>query len=275
MKQKLTPLMIVLISSFCFTIFFSCGKTGPVGPEGPQGIQGVQGPAGATGATGAIGATGAAGATGPRGATGATGATGAQGPTGPRGATGPQGPQGPQGPRGATGPQGPQGPTGNANVKATGWFSLPASEWASGMTLPNDKFGVYNFKPDNYSSKFEITSNDANTIILVYVKPTGDRALLCPARGEYKVQEGGINNTWEVEFRYSYETEYHPKKFIYIGGYKVYGGGSTDTYTLINYIMPNVQWNIVQIAPSVISGRQGVPNFEDYDEVCDFYGIPK
>lgn len=174
-----------------------------------------------------------------------------EGPEGPAGATGQAGPQGvagQPGPQGPAGPAGPQGPAGAANVIASDWKSLTWTEAppfsTSTITAP------------------EITESVLNQgTVLAYFRQT-------PTTNSIKLMPAAIYNltTGELSFIIDYS--------IRIGNILVFHGAPGVGTSGAATSFPNANVRYIVIPPSSTSGRIEYPfEFDDYEAVCEYFGI--
>ncbi|MCH6200425.1 collagen-like protein [Aquiflexum sp. LQ15W] len=172
-----------------------------------------------------------------------------EGPEGPAGATGQAGPTGAPGPAGAQGPAGaigPQGPAGAANVIASEWKSLTwtvASPFAtSTITAP------------------EITESVLNQgTVLAYwrTSPTAIKLLPTPV---YNSTTGAL----------SYIIDYS----IRVGNLLIFHGTPPNGSPGAATSFPNANVRYIVIPPSSSGDRVKYPfEFDDYEAVCDYFGI--
>lgn len=200
--------------------------------------------------------------------------------TGPEGPQGPQGVQGAKGDKGETGATGAQGPAGTANVKVSGWLSFPAANWTNGSGAGSTSFLQPGYQASIYLNNnplaFNLPSpNGENSVVLVYVD-YGNGALLAPARRQVTGTSGGSTYTWILEFNYAFGNKPEYAKWIYIGAGVIREGGVGDITYLKSTYMPTVKWNIIQIPQGTVMGRRSTPpDYSNYDEVCEYYGIQK
>lgn len=173
---------------------------------------------------------------------------GPEGPAGTAGQAGPQGVAGAAGPQGPAGPAGPQGPAGAANVIASDWKSLTWTEappfFTSNVAAP------------------EITESILNQgTVLAYWRTTttGNSIKILPTP-VYNTNSGAL----------LYFIDYS----IRVGSLLIFHGTPTIESQGAATAFPNANVRYIVIPPSSTSGRVKYPfEFDDYEAVCEYFGI--
>lgn len=194
---------------------------------------------------------------------------GNQGSAGPQGPAGPAGAQGPAGPAGATGPQGPAGPPGSGNgssVSYSPWFNPK-------VYLPNPG------DPKNLANLISIQSVPDITqaimdqgIVLTYAKLNGYPSTIWPTN-HVALTPVTINlYSQEIDEFIVYDT---------VGSLEISYSANPSTAYGQNYALNNADsFRYVIVPGSVLIALTGrlsspPPNYNDYDAVCKYFGIPK
>lgn len=164
---------------------------------------------------------------------------GCEGPEGPTGATGAQGPQGEQG------PEGPQGPEGTANVIYSEWMTLSDLEGASDTTVLSRTYRKWEIPASELTQEII----DQGTII-VYFELDG---VVLPLPSTF----GGANPIY-VTF-----APFQP------GTLSILAQNLDDTASGLN---AGIQFRYILI-PGGTAAKQKQPNFSNYLETMNFYGI--
>lgn len=192
-----------------------------------------------------------------------TGPTGPQGSTGPTGATGAQGPAGANGTNGAAGAAGPQGPAGTANVIYSAWFTPSAYTVATA-------FGITHLDYNKPAPGITQAILDNGTV-LTYGKlngynpslwPTNQVGLL-PITIDYQIGATTNIDTWSA--------------FATAGNLKIDLVSSTNAYASDASINHNHSFRYIIIPGGVAGARLSSPppDYNNYDAVCKYYGIPE
>ena len=172
-----------------------------------------------------------------------------EGPEGPAGATGQAGSTGAPGPAGAQGPAGavgPQGPAGAANVIASEWKSLT---WTVAPPFATSTITAQ-----------EVTENVLNQgTVLAYwlANPTNIKLFPTPV---YSSSTGALNYIIDYSIRVGSLLIFH--------GPPLNGGPGAATS------FPDAKVRYIVIPPSSSGDRVKYPfEFDDYEAVCDYFGI--
>ncbi|MGH2643043.1 MAG: hypothetical protein ACRDE2_03775 [Chitinophagaceae bacterium] len=188
--------------------------------------------------------------------------TGPAGPQGQTGATGPQGPAGTAGTNGTNGATGAQGPAGTANVIYSAWFTPSAFT----VTKP---FGIYSFDYNQPAPGIKQSILD-NGVVLVYGKLNGYASSIWPTNqiGLLPIvltyQSGGIQiDTWSA--------------FATVGNLRINFMNDNNLYTTDASISHSHSFRYVIIPGGVAGARlsSSPPDYNNYEAVCRYYGIPE
>lgn len=204
--------------------------------------------------------------------------TGSAGPQGEPGATGPAGKDGAtgaKGDKGATGAKGDKGDTGNANVKSTGWKSIPSTEWSDGygagdidLNQPGD-LGMYM----SSSGLASITENESKgAVVLVYAKLSSspNNAKLLP----FKFRYATTGYSGVVELRFAYGTTPNSAHWVIPGAALVSGTWDKNAATIKTTFLPAAKFCLVVIPASNISRVAAPPvDYADYEAVKAYYHL--
>jgi hypothetical protein len=161
------------------------------------------------------------------------------------GPEGPTGPDGAQGPQGEIGPEGPEGPPGTANVIYSDWITL------SDLEAPSDT----SFLGRTYN-KWEIPAPEITQeiidqgVILVYFSLTGT---ILPLPTTF----GGSNPIY-ITF-----APFQP------GTLSILAQNLDNTTIGLNN---DIQFRYI-IIPGGTAAKQALPDFSNYHETMEFYGI--
>ena len=174
-----------------------------------------------------------------------------EGPEGPAGATGQAGPPGAAGqagPQGPAGAAGPQGPVGAANVIASEWKSLT---WIEAPPFST-----------SIVTTTEITESVINQgTVLAYWRTVS-------TSNSIKLMPTPVYNTTTGEL--SYIIDYS----IRIGNLLVFHGVPSGGLVGASIAFPNASVRYIVIPPPSSSGRIEYPfDFDDYEAVCEYFGI--
>jgi hypothetical protein len=187
---------------------------------------------------------------------------GPEGPTGPEGPQGEQGPVGPAGPEGPPGEDGEDGEDGNANVLYSDWFT-PTHDGGGWEQVEGfgDMLTIY----FDYSTA-DISQEILDTgTILVYGNLRGynnsiwddDEISSLPITVMYTI--GGVTNIDNWDFRAT------------PGNLRMTIQNSENTYTA-NTISVSHRFRYV-IIPANTPAKVNQPDFSNYHETMEFYGI--
>lgn len=190
--------------------------------------------------------------------------TNCEGPEGPTGPAGPQGEQGPQGAQGPPGEDGEDGEDGNANVIYSDWFT-PGSDGATGW-MQEDGFGGLRLIYFDYTAS-DITADllEHGTII-VYADLIGyadsiwedGQISQLPITVMYIIS-GGETEIDNWDFR---ATE---------GNLRITFQNNQNTY-MATGIATSHRFRYI-IIPGSTAAKQTLPDFSNYHETMEFYGI--
>lgn len=168
---------------------------------------------------------------------------------GPEGPTGPQGEQGPQGPQGE---QGPQGPAGTANVIYSDWIAFSNANWEAPTTLGGQLRREY---PVSVSQLNEDILMMGTVAVYVRFDTVVDRIFPLPlilpltSGSEQQLDFELELNTIIFTLHDIEDNSVDPGTFGEVGQYR--------------YI----------IIPGGTAAKQMMPNFSNYVETMEFYGI--
>lgn len=161
------------------------------------------------------------------------------------GSEGPTGPAGAQGPQGDVGPQGPQGPEGTANVIYSEWITLSDLEAPSDTTFLSRTYNKWEIPAP------EITQEIIDQgVILVYFSLTG---AILPLPTTF----GGANPIY-ITF-----APFQP------GILSILAQNLDNTVSGLN---SSIQFRYI-IIPGGMAAKQALPDFSNYQETMEFYGI--
>lgn len=167
---------------------------------------------------------------------------------GPEGPTGPEGPQGPQGELGPEGPQGPPGEDGNANVISSEWIRLGDVASPADTSLIGRNYTRYHIPADQLTQEII----DGGTII-VYYQLLG---MITPL--PYTLAGIGGDEDKLITF-----APFTPGRI-----------------TILSQELDNTAWPInlstefrYILIPSSTPAKQKLPDFNNYHETMDFYGL--
>lgn len=153
------------------------------------------------------------------------------------------GPQGPQGDQGIQGEQGEKGDTGTANVMYSDWFTVDWNE----TNTPDYK--VHSIEIEELNSDFLNTGD-----IQIYIK----------------LSIGGDDIIAPLPFEEGQDREYFG--IVLPNTLRIL---LTTTDTELPDVFLTQELRYVLIPGEVdISGRQNLPDFNNYEEVAEFYSIP-
>lgn len=175
-----------------------------------------------------------------------------EGPEGPTGPEGPQGPQGEQGPEGEQGPPGEDGEDGNANVIYSNWIEFNSENWSDATTLGGQVRREYPVAETQLSEEILMTG-----VVAVYVRfnSVADRVFSLPVN---------LHITSSREQQLNFELE--PGTIII-----------TFHEVEDNSVDPGTFGSVAQFRYVIIPGstlaKQKFPDFTDYYETMDFYGL--
>lgn len=192
-----------------------------------------------------------------------TGPVGPQGQTGATGVTGPQGPAGANGTNGTNGATGPQGPAGTANVIYSAWFT-PAAFTVTTV------FGIFNLNYNQSAPSITQAILDKGTV-LTYGKLNGyatsiwptDQVGLLPITIDYQIGTSTNIDTWSA--------------FATVGNLRINLVSSDNAYSSDGSIAHAHSFRYIIIPGGVAGARQSSPppDYNNYDAVCKYYGIPE
>ncbi|SMD44485.1 hypothetical protein SAMN00777080_3107 [Aquiflexum balticum DSM 16537] len=170
-----------------------------------------------------------------------------EGPEGPKGANGPAGPQGAQGPAGPTGPAGNVGEAGVANARAFPWTKNTWTKFANNSTH------------DSIADPNITATTLQEDLIMVYFKTTETATTIS------RLPTTFINPiTFEITFRVEY---------LAIQGYiYVFHTVPISTSTLAD-AFPNSMVRHIIIKGGNSARVNYELDFDDYEAVCDYFGI--
>lgn len=245
MKQ----LLVCLLAATMVCSLSQCAKTGPQGPQGeqgPGGAAGKEGPAGAKGDKGDKGDKGVAGAKGDKGDQGDKGATGAK------------------------------GDPGNANVKSTGWVTIPAAEWSYGygagdinLSQPGDLGSFYS--SSGLSSVSEAVAKGGVVLVYARLASSPNSARQLPFR--FKYTSSGYSGV--VELRFAYGTTPNAAHWVEPGAVLVEGTWNSSSQIIRTNYLPTVSFCLITIPAGNISRRSAPPvDYSDYEAVKAYYHLP-
>lgn len=167
---------------------------------------------------------------------------------GPEGPTGPEGPQGPQGELGPEGPEGPPGEDGNANVISSEWIRLGDVASPADTSLIGRNYTRYHIPADQLTQEII----DGGTII-VYYQLLG---MITPL--PYTLAGIGGDEDKLITF-----APFTPGRI-----------------TILSQELDNTAWPInlstefrYILIPSSTPAKQKLPDFNNYHETMDFYGL--
>lgn len=172
-----------------------------------------------------------------------------EGPEGPRGATGPQGPQGQQGAAGQAGPAGPAGNPGDpgiSNVFTSPWVTNTWTKFANNSTF--DSIPASN-----------ITATTINEdLIMVYLRTS-------QTANPNRLPSTFFNPTTnEITFRLDYQ--------VIVGYISTFHTIPISTATVAD-AFPNSQMRYMIIRGGYSSRLDYDVDFDDYQAVCEYFGI--
>ncbi len=168
-----------------------------------------------------------------------------EGPEGPAGSDGLEGAQGVQG---ATGAQGPAGPIGSANVIYSPWIT---NVWEK---ISNTKFIADDIEAPKITQ--EILDKG---VVLVYFKESADSNFI-------KMLPSAFYLNGELIFTIDSSAEVG-KLTVFHGASKAPNGEGIETFR------PDSQTRYI-IIPGGVAGRVKYPvDFNNYEEVCSYFGI--
>ncbi len=188
--------------------------------------------------------------------------TGPVGPQGPQGPAGPTGATGSQGPAGTNGATGPQGPAGTANVIYSAWFT-------PSVYTVTTVFGIINLNYNMAASGITQAILD-NGAVLTYGKLNGYNPSLWPTNQVGKLPiiiNYQIGTTTNIDTWSAYAT---------VGNLRINLVSSTNAYTTDAAINHSHSFRYIIIPGGVAGARQSPPpDYNNYDAVCKYYGIPE
>jgi hypothetical protein len=176
---------------------------------------------------------------------------GCEGPEGPRGSTGPAGPQGAAGVQGAAGNKGPdgvQGVLGTDNVFFSNWIT---NTWTRAAN---------NFVGDTLAVP-QITDDIINKgVVVAYFRDNSSTT-------STKVYPAQIYQAGTNIWMFTLESKATKERLIlFHGPSRVAGSDATN-------IVPFSQVRYMVIPGVSRAGRTNLPDFDDYEEVCAFFGV--
>lgn len=168
------------------------------------------------------------------------------------GPTGDTGPAGAQGPQGEVGPQGPQGPEGTANVIYSDWIAFNNAEWDEPTSLGGQTRREY---PVSVSQLNEDILMMGTVAVYVRFDTVADRVFPLPlilpltSGSEQQLDFELELNTIVITLHDIEDNSVDPGTFGSVGQYR--------------YI----------IIPGGTAAKQALPDFSNYHETMEFYGI--
>jgi hypothetical protein len=171
-----------------------------------------------------------------------------EGPEGPAGLDGLEGAQGVQGATGAQGPAGPAGTSGTSNVIYSPWIT---NIWEK---VPNPLFVQHTF-----AAPLITQAVLDKGVVLVYFKESSDSNFI-------KILPSAFYLNGELIFTIDSSAEVG-KLTVFHGISKAPNGEGIETFS------PNSQTRYI-IIPGGVAGRTKYPvDFNNYEEVCSYFGI--
>lgn len=189
------------------------------------------------------------------------GCEGPEGPTGPQGPQGESGPVGPEGPEGPEGPPGEDGEDGNANVIYSDWFTAnDAGGWSQEEGFGDMVTIYFDFSAPEISQEVLDTGT-----ILVYGKLIGyvssiwgdDEVSLLPIVVMYTQSGDTFIDNWD--FRSTLQNI----RITFQNNQNFYSAGGISTVHSFRYI----------IIPANVPAKMNVPDYSNYYETVEFYGL--
>lgn len=168
------------------------------------------------------------------------------------GPEGPTGPAGPQGPQGEQGPEGPQGPEGTANVIYSDWIAFNNADWDEPTSLGGQTRREY---PVSVSQLNEDILMMGTVAVYVRFDTVEDRVFPLPlilpltSGSEQQLDFELELNTIVITLHDIEDNSADPGTFGEVGQYR---------YVII---------------PGGTAAKQTLPDFSNYVETMEFYGI--